>query len=229
VPVFGGQLRHGRRVHIGRIAEDQVVALSIQCGEEVGLMQMYAVLQAITPHICAGYGEGLGGNVHRIHFGVRKAQSQDDGHTAGTCADLQNALYLRRLYPGREALFNKGLQQTARDEDTLIDAKTQSGKPGFTGDVGGGATENLPLIEVVEYCAFLTIQQAGRAEFCKVFRFQMQRPRDQGVGFGARLLLALAEVEPGSGKTAGSPTPVIGYRMQGSDSEGSILFEVHSA
>ncbi|MCY1378328.1 hypothetical protein D9M69_659540 [compost metagenome] len=60
--VFGGQLAHALRVHVGRVAQHQVVGAGAG-REPVGFDECDAVLQPVAFHIDAGHGQRLGGDV----------------------------------------------------------------------------------------------------------------------------------------------------------------------
>ena len=66
-PVFGGQLRHAVRVHVGRVAQDQVVRARARRRRPSDSQQADAVLQAVLVDVDAGDFQRVGRDVGGVH------------------------------------------------------------------------------------------------------------------------------------------------------------------
>lgn len=121
--------------HIGRIAHDEVEG-AFNPGKEVGTQQLHAVFEGVPPHIPCSHRQRIGGDITGNDPGFGKGQSQGHGDAAAACPDLQDALDLCRVEPGLETALDQLSKGGARNQDALIHVKRQSGKPGFTREVG---------------------------------------------------------------------------------------------
>ena len=84
--VLGRQGGHRLGGDIGRIAEDQVVALSGERGERIALVEVDLGFQGIVGHVIGGHGQGVGGQVDRVHLGIREGVRHHDGQASGAGA-----------------------------------------------------------------------------------------------------------------------------------------------
>src|ERR1700676_1515139 len=79
---FAVQSRHALRVDIGRIGDNQVVALVTERLEQVAAMQRHPFFKSVVGDIARGDFERASGNIYRIDPRMGKAPAREHGETA---------------------------------------------------------------------------------------------------------------------------------------------------
>jgi hypothetical protein len=114
---------------IGRIAQDQVVALALDGGEQVGLDRPHAVFERVIGDVAAGHGEGVGRDVDRIDRGIGEGVGHQDRQAAGAGAQVEGAAHgFGILDPGLEAAFQQFGEIGARHDDALVHIEADRGR-----------------------------------------------------------------------------------------------------
>ena len=82
VPAFGRQAPHPLGIDVGRIGNDEVVALALQRREQIALYEPYAALHAMQRDVLAGNSKRILGQVGGIDLGIRKPHRGEDREAA---------------------------------------------------------------------------------------------------------------------------------------------------
>ncbi len=132
----GGQVRHRQRGDVGRIADDEVVALAGQVREQVGADQVDAVGERIVGDVALGDRERVGRDVDRVDVGVRICVREQDRETARPRAQIERGTHgLRRSHVRCEAVGHELGDERARDQHALVDVKAERAEPGLARQV----------------------------------------------------------------------------------------------
>src|SRR5882724_9975088 len=87
---FARQSGHANPIDIGRVGDDQVVALVADRPEQVAAVQHHPFLKAEAGNVAGGDVERILGDVDRVDRRVRKAPARQNGKTAGAGAEVEH-------------------------------------------------------------------------------------------------------------------------------------------
>src|SRR6476646_4473821 len=83
VPAFRRQSSHAFVIDIGRVSDDEIVALMPDRREQVAAQKADALLQVMVGDVTLGDLQGSGGQLYSIHLRLGKAQRRKDCQTSG--------------------------------------------------------------------------------------------------------------------------------------------------
>ena len=127
VPIFLRQFLHGDLVDIGRVGEDQVVALAFERREQIALIELDPAGEPLLVDIDARDLERVGREVDRIDLGILEHVGGENRDGAGPGAEVQHRLDRIRILDQREILAAEGIgieqlaDEGARDDHALVD------------------------------------------------------------------------------------------------------------
>ena len=148
-----GSARHSRgraampsRIDIGRIGNDQVVALSAERPEQVAPMQPDAVFKTIIGDVARGDLERVLRNIHRVDPRIRKLPRGEDRQTARAGAEVEHAFDAlrdrRSAKPPSSSLaaevrIQQFADEGARHDHALVDIERQAAHVDLVDEIGG--------------------------------------------------------------------------------------------
>ncbi|OGA65592.1 MAG: hypothetical protein A3G83_12595 [Betaproteobacteria bacterium RIFCSPLOWO2_12_FULL_68_20] len=130
VTVLVRQRTHGRGGHVGRVADDQVVAPAAQRAEQVRAHEANAPPETMARDIAPRDRERGRGNVGRVDAHARQGAREQHGEAAGPRAQVERLARLARQ-PWPQPLGQQLGDERARDDGALIDVERTAAEPGF--------------------------------------------------------------------------------------------------
>src|SRR5689334_18374049 len=97
-PALLRQRAHALRIDIGRIGDNQVIALACKRGEEIAAMQCDAVFEPVIGHIARSDCECVLGDIDGINGGVGKMPRGQNSKAAGAGAEVEHAFDRERVH-----------------------------------------------------------------------------------------------------------------------------------
>ena len=198
VPVLGRQLVHRVGRDVRRVADDEVVGLFRQVGEQVRADQVDAVGEAVFGDVALRDGERVGRQVDRVDVGVRIGVREQDREAARAGAQVERRGDRRRVADERGEPVGQQLgDERARDDHALVDVEAELAEPGLVRQVGGRhALVDAPREQLGEPRP-LGVREPGVEERLEPVQRQVQRVQDQVRGLVVAVGRAVAEREPG--------------------------------
>ena len=140
VPVFGRQALHRHRGDVGRIADDRVVALLRQVGEQVGADQVDAVREPVVGDVALRDRQRVGRDVHRVDVGRGIGVREQDREAARARAQVERAMppSRRRRRRARAPSGSSSAMNERGMMHALVDIEAEIAEPGLVRQVGGG-------------------------------------------------------------------------------------------
>ena len=135
VSVFGRQLRHAARIDIGRVGDDQVVALLAERLEEIAAMERDAVAQPVRRHIAPRQRQRAGRQIDRVDPGAREGEGGEDRQAPRAGAEVEHTADLARIDRQR-AVEQQIADEGARNQRPPVDVEPHAAHVGGTQQVG---------------------------------------------------------------------------------------------
>jgi len=88
VPVLGGQARHGGCAHVGRVAQNQVIARAANAVEEIRALEVHATPEPVPRDILPGHGDRAGREVDGIDLRGRKRARRENREATAAGAEV---------------------------------------------------------------------------------------------------------------------------------------------
>ncbi|BAK12058.1 hypothetical protein PAJ_1978 [Pantoea ananatis AJ13355] len=199
--ILARQIVHIFRIDIGRIRHDQVVLHRREFAEQIGADRCDVVNQAVLFNILLGDRQRIVGNIHCIHFCVRKGIGAGNRNTAAAGAHVQNMSRFVRDQTGK-AVFNQFPNGRTGNQNPFINVKLMAAEPGFIREIG----DRNALVHAANDALNNAMAFAGRkARVTHVFRDiqgQPQRGQDQLDSFVPGVICAVSVPDSGSRKAA---------------------------
>ena len=210
-PVFAAGQRHRRlvqifrrqRVHRGRgdvrrIADDEVVALVAQVGEQIRPDQVDAIGKAVVAHVALRDRQRVRRQVRGVDVGVGIGVRQQDREATRAGAKVERALYSRRIVDVRRNAVRQQLRNVrARNDDAIVDVEAESAEPRFARQVRGGDTQvDAAREQACDLHAFRRGEARVEKRLQPVER-QVERMQQQVGGLVVGVRRAVTEHEPG--------------------------------
>ena len=82
--------------------------------------------------------ERIGGNIADTDLGVHEMILCGDTDTGAAATQIKNPLHLAAVGPGFEVIGDQLGNRRTRHKHALVDVKSESAKPGLSGDISGG-------------------------------------------------------------------------------------------
>ena len=200
--------------HIGRIAHDEVEG-AFNPGKEIGAQQLHPVFEAVARHVSGSHRQRIGGDITGHNPGFGKGQRQGHSNAAAARPDLQDALDLPRVEPGLETALDQLRKGRTGNQDTLIHAERQSGKPGFAREVGQGpATGNAQREQRLDPRQSRRGDRQTIGLLC-IAMVKTQLMKDQGGGFVPGVPRTVTKKDAGLIKARGARGDQPAHRVRG--------------
>ena len=166
--IFGRKGRQRLGADVGRIGDNEVVALAGVGGEQIGAQQRNALLQSIVAHIALGDGERILRDVARIDRRIRERQGRQNGQATRPRAKIQDRADGQRIKSQRPLVAGRShvlAQQFAdigaRHNGSLVDKEGVPLDPGLLRDIGGRLARGDAHFDGLAQGLALLRQQAG--------------------------------------------------------------------
>ena len=200
--VFGGDVVHFCRFHVGRVADDPV-ELAVHGGEAVALADFDDVAHVVTGEVDARDVKRVRVEVGEDDFRLRLLQLGKDAEAAAAAAEVKDALRRFALRPPRREVardeFGDG---RARDEGAFVNVEFVTAVEGAAGEVRhGDALADTPLQRVAEGGDFGVGEAGGEVGGAQVVG-QFEQTEDEGCGFVEGVVGAVAVIDVGGGEAA---------------------------
>ena len=202
--IFGRQRGHFLVRHVRRIADDQVVALARQAREQIRMFQLHPLADMETLHVVGGQLERLGTDVHRVDLPFGIVHGHCDRDTARTGAQVECAFDFQFAQPGIEARLDQFGDRRTRHQCARIALETQPGKPCFPGEIRDRDALLDAAREQRHHFGFFLLGHARLAIHRVQIVRQVQTVQHQLGRLVQRVVVTVAEREPGSAKAAGA-------------------------
>ena len=141
---FRRQRGHAFGVHIGRIGDDEVVALAADRPKQVAAVQRDAISEAMIADVARGDGECILRYVDRVDFGMGKMPRRENGEAARAGAEIEHASDIGGIHQrgafarfAREMRVQEFADEGARYDHALIDIEGQSPHIDLVDEIGG--------------------------------------------------------------------------------------------
>ena len=141
VPVFRRQLRHGAGIDIGRVAQDQVIALALQRREEIAAMERDAIAEPMARHVAPRQRQRAGRQVRGIDARAREGERRQDGEATGAGAEIEHALDPARIADRQDAVGQHVADEGARDQRAAIGMEAHAVHVGRAHQIGRGQAQ----------------------------------------------------------------------------------------
>src|SRR5262245_6335137 len=90
-PAFGRQAGHALGIDIGRVGDDEIVALVAKRREEIATVQRDAIVKGVIRNIAGSYSERIFGNVDGVDRGMGEMAGGEDRKAAAAGAEVEHA------------------------------------------------------------------------------------------------------------------------------------------
>lgn len=124
------------RVHVGRVAEDQVEALTGQCSKTIGAQDADAPGDPEACHVVAGERQGVGVDIREHHFGAGRMHRRGDTDGPAAAAEIENPAWRRSRVPGGITPANPLAERRAGHQGPLVAAERETRKKRLPEQIG---------------------------------------------------------------------------------------------
>jgi len=168
---------HVGLVHIGRVAEDQVVLPTLEIREKVGLHELHSILDPMTLDIDPRHRQCVVGDVDGVNLRVRECARRRNCDAAAPRAEVDRAPHIGLRNPGLKPVLDQFRNRGARHEHTFIHVETKAAEPRLVDEIsqrqplGDASRREVPDsvdLRVVEFTGVdglgLVVRQAGLCE-----------------------------------------------------------------
>ena len=162
VPVLGWQAVHAPCIDVGRVADDEVVALSGERREQVAAMECDAIAQPVRRDIASGERQRAGREIDGIDLRGRKGERRQDREAAGTCAEVEHAPDLLRLGDRQGTGHQQVADEGARDQRALVGMEAHPMHVGRAHQIGRGQAQGDAGVDQGEQARLLRLRRAQR-------------------------------------------------------------------
>ena len=207
VAAFRRQRRHALGVDIGRIGDDEVVALVRDRREEIAAQEGDALAEPVLAHIARRDFEGIRRNIDGIDGGVGKAHRGEHGERARSGAEIEHARDLVRVLPGKAVVAagksvagDELAEIGTRHDHPLVDVKRDAGGIDASEEIGGRLAGRDPRFDEGEDARALGRGDPRRRKPFEPIGRQVQRFADDEGRLGHRIGGAVGEHELRFGK-----------------------------
>ena len=133
---FCGQRRQVLAIHIGRVAENKVVARLAQRRKYIRLDNVHTISQAHSLRVVAGELQRSGVDIEQVHPRLRVIVRNGQADTATAATKVQDPRGRRTAVPGPELVEDQFGKRRARNDRPGITEEFKPGKPGLAQQVG---------------------------------------------------------------------------------------------
>jgi len=213
VPVLARQPPYAARRHVRRIADNEVVLFSAQCGKQVRFDEPDPIAQSIALPVDFRHGQRSRRDIGGVYTRAGKAMGEKNREATGPGAQVE-----RRLdgggtgNPRGKALAQQRGDVRARHDDALVHVETKIAEPGLAGQVGRGLAAVDAALEQSQHAPRVARADRSLEERRPGIRGQAQCVQREICGFVAGVAGAVAENETRRAKAAGSEAHKAAYR-----------------
>ena len=140
--IFRRKVSDCRRVHIRRVRQDQVEAGAFERREKIALLERNAIPQPVLFEVARGHFQRAWREVDRLDARIREDARGEDRERTAARAEVQRRRDAFRIADERivlgESRHHQFANQTARDDDALVDIERYALDIGAVDKVGGG-------------------------------------------------------------------------------------------
>ena len=212
-------------IHVGRIGDDQVIALARHTREQVRLHGDDTPCHVVTFDVATRDFQRLAADIDQVDLGGRHHQRGGDTDAAGTGAHVQHASRRQFREPGREAALDQLGDRRARNQHTLIDIEGHAGEEGLAEQIRQRLAGGDALTHQRHDARSLHGQKARVDHGGVRVPRQMQRTQHQRHRFVPGRIGAMGEVQAMRVELTGRPADQVAQGHQLLDETGVRLTE----